>query len=157
MLASFKPLLATLCLFSTVLLYGRNSCSCSRSCHDDALAHSYAKKQRPLNPFPYEDGAAIPISDKVTTQDRTSKILQASMMFGHNYKGLNERTLQSHADHATRWGYGNHVLRREIVGAGEIEGEGDWNKFIFSKLLYILKIMIAEMDKPRDKRAEWIV
>ena len=79
------------------------------------------------------------------------------MMFGHNYKGLNERTLQSHAEHAKRWGYGNHVLTREIVGAGEIEGEGEWNKFIFSKLLYILRIMIMELEKPRDKRAEWIV
>ena len=79
------------------------------------------------------------------------------MMFGHNYKGVNERTLQSHAKHARIWGYGDHVLTREIVGAGEVEGEGEWNKYIFSKLLYILRIMIMELEKPREERAEWIV
>ena len=90
-------------------------------------------------------------------RNRVSKILQATMMFGHNYKGLNERALQSHAQHAELWGYGDRVLTREIVGAGEVEGEGVWNKYIFSKILYVLKIMIIELEKPREERAEWIV
>ena len=79
------------------------------------------------------------------------------MMFGHNYKGLNEGTLQSHAEHARIWGYRDHVLTREIVGAGSIEGEGEWKKYIFSKILYILKILVLELEKPREERAEWIV
>ena len=155
MLASFKPLLATLCLFSTILLYRRKSCL--HPCQEGAHARSYTKAQKMINSCPYGNGAALPVPYKNITQDSIPRILQATMMFGHNYKGLNERTLQSHAEHASRWGYGNHVLTREIVGAGAIEGEGEWNTFIFSKLLYIMRIMIMELEKPRDERAEWIV
>lgn len=155
MLASFKPLLAALCLFSTTLLYARKSYL--QLCQESAHAKSYTTTQKIITPSPYENGAAIPIPYENITQNSTPRILQASMMFGHNYKGLNERMLQRHAEHAKRWGYGNHVLTREIVGAGEVDGEGEWNKFIFSKLLYILRFMVMEMEKPRDQRAEWIV
>lgn len=157
MLVSFKPLLAALCLFSTIILYGRNSTS--HSGQDDVIAQAYTETQKTITRLPYENenDAAIPVSNRFTAPDRNSRILQATMMFGHNYKGLNERALQSHAEHASRWGYGNHVLTREIVGAGEIEGEGEWKKYIFSKILYILRIMTMELEKPRDKRAEWIV
>ena len=73
------------------------------------------------------------------------------MMFGDGYVGINERTLQSHIDHAKRWGYRNHILRREIVGAGQ------WDKFIFSKILHVLDLIIGELKKPREERAEWVV
>lgn len=68
-----------------------------------------------------------------------SRILQATMMFSNTYLGLNERILQSHSDHAKRWGYGDHILRREIVGTGQ------WDKFIFSKILHLLNLIIGEL------------
>ena len=73
------------------------------------------------------------------------------MMFGNTFTGLNERILQSHVDHATRWGYRDHVLRREIVGVGQ------WDKFIFSKVLHVLDLIVEELKKPRAERAEWVV
>ena len=57
------------------------------------------------------------------------------MIFGNNYMELNERTLQSHFDHAKRWSYGHYILRREIVGVGQ------WDKFIFSKILLVLELI----------------
>ena len=72
-------------------------------------------------------------------------------MFGDSFSGFNERTLQSHVDHAKRWGYEDHTLRREIVGAGQ------WDKFIFSKILHILDLIIGELKRPIEERAEWVV
>ena len=77
--------------------------------------------------------------------------MQATMMFGDKYNGLNERALQSHIDHAKRWGYGDYILRREIVGAGQ------WDKLIFSKLLHVLNLILEELKRPREERAEWVV
>ena len=153
MLAPFKLLLAILCLLSTIGLYVRNLSS------SPALDVAFPQSNAPesTTPSSYENDAAIPNPSSTMARNRVSKILQATMMFGHNYKGLNERTLQSHAQHAELWGYGDRVLTREIVGAGEVEGEGMWNKYIFSKILYVLKIMIIELEKPREERAEWIV
>lgn len=78
------------------------------------------------------------------------RILQATMFFG-DYLGDNQRTLQSHVDHANRWGYGNYILRREIVGAGQ------WDKFIFSKLLLLLELIMEQLKRPREERAEWVM
>lgn len=153
MLAQFKSLLATLCLFSTIVLYRLNP---STSPVQNVLIVQEFIPEPPAPSF-YENGAAALKPSNSTAQNRSPKILQATMMFGHNYKGMNERPLRSHAEHAKCWGYGNHVLTREIVGAGEVEGEGEWNKFIFSKILYILRIMVMELEKPREERAEWIV
>ena len=154
MLAPFKLPLAILCLLSTIGLYVRKLSSSPAL--DLAFPQSDALES--TTPSSYdENDAAIPNPSSTMARNRVSKILQATMMFGHNYRGLNERTLQSHARHAKLWGYGDRVLTREIVGAGEVEGEGVWNKYIFSKILYVLKIMIIELEKPREERAEWIV
>ena len=85
------------------------------------------------------------------SEKNRARILQATMMFGNTYLGLNERTLQTHSDHAKRWGYGDHILRREIVGTGQ------WDKFIFSKILHLLNLIIGELKKPTKERAEWVV
>ena len=85
------------------------------------------------------------------SNERRPRILQATMIFGNTFTGLNERILKSHADHAKRWGYRDHILRREIVGAGQ------WDRFIFSKVLHVLDLIIEELKKPRAERAEWVV
>ena len=152
MLAPVKLMLATLCLLVTITLFGDFRPSPSQ---EVALAHSNTSENTTLSSNRH--GSATPDSGSATAQRQVSRILQASMMFGHRYKGLNERTLQSHVEHAQRWGYVNHVLTREIVGAGAVEGEGVWDRYIFSKLLYLLRIMTMELEKPREERAEWIV
>ena len=152
MLAPVKLMLATLCLLVTITLYGDFNSSPAR---DVVLAQPNTSDT--TAPSSNRHGDAISDPSAIPAPRQVPKILQATMMFGHRYKGLNERTLQSHADHAKRWGYGNHVLTREIVGAGAVEGEGVWDKYIFSKILYLLRIMTMELEKPREERAEWIV
>lgn len=149
----FKVLIAVLCFLSFIILYSRDL----SSMWNQDVAFSYLRTPEPSTPYLHENGGTTPEPNGNAVEIRTPKILQASMMFGKNYLGLNERTLQSHAEHAQRWGYGDHVLTREIVGAGAVEGEGVWKKYIFSKILYILKIMIIELERPREERAEWIV
>lgn len=78
------------------------------------------------------------------------RILQATMFFG-DFLGDNQRTLQSHIEHANRWGYGNYILRREIVGAGQ------WDKYIFSKELLLLELIMGQLKRPREERAEWVM
>ena len=111
----------------------------------DSISDGSEKKQ----PADFVSKTANSTSD--VSEEKRSKILQATMMFGDKYQGLNERTLQSHVDHAKRWGYGDHILRREIVGAGQ------WDKFIFSKLLHVQNLILGELKRPREERAEWVV
>ena len=42
-------------------------------------------------------------------------------------------------------------MRREIVGTGQ------WDKFIFSKILNLLNLIFGELKKPMKERAEWVV
>ena len=56
---------------------------------------------------PYEMGTAVPDPGYIAAYNSTSKILQITMVFGYDCKGLNERILQSHAEYARRGGYGN--------------------------------------------------
>ena len=151
MLAPLKSLIVAACLLITVFLYDRGLSS--SPAYDVVVVQSNT-------PDPVSDayGATIAESNNnIVDGSKPSKIIQATMMFGHNYKGLNERTLQSHVEHAKRWGYGDHILTREVVGARQVEGEGEWNRYIFSKILYILKLMVMELERPREERAEWIV
>ncbi len=112
-------------------------------------ANSVSDGSEKKQPADFVSKTANSTSD--VSEEKRSKILQATMMFGDKYKGLNERTLQSHVDHAKRWGYGDHILRREIVGAGQ------WDKFIFSKLLHVQDLIMGELKKEREERAEWVV
>ena len=153
MLAIFKSLLATLCLLSTIALY---RCDVRLNAAQGVASAPLYTQEITTAPS-FENGSAIQESSLTRARNPMPRIIQATMMFGHNYKGLNERILQNHAEHAKRWGYENHVLTREIVGAGEVEGEGEWKKYIFSKIVYVLKFMIMELEKPREERAGWIM
>ena len=161
LLASSKSLLTYLCFACTLFLYTHNHFT--NSPEDKSSATS---EKTIFDSQPNATQIAIPSNnvsasaDSVPeTPDRTSdvsgknrpKILQATMMFGDKYDGLNERTLQSHVDHAKRWGYGDFILRREIVGAGQ------WDKLIFSKVLHVLNLIVEELKRPREERAEWVV
>ena len=164
LLASSKSILTYLCFACILFLYTHNHFTTSPE--DESAASSTTSEKAIFDSQPNANQIAIsfmngsaPTDIVPETPDRTSsvpredrpKILQATMMFGDKYDGLNERTLQSHVDHAKRWGYGDYILRREIVGAGQ------WDKLIFSKLLHILTLIIEELKRPKEERAEWVV
>ena len=164
MLGSSKALLTSLCLVCTFFLYVHDHIS--RSPDDYVIAPSTTSEEvivdsqtsTPQSALSSKNTSAhavlIPDAKNHTSdvsEEKRSRILQATMMFGNKYTGLNERTLQSHVDHAKRWGYGDHILRREIVGAGQ------WDKFIFSKILHVLNLIIGELKRPKEERAEWVM
>lgn len=163
MLASSKALLTFLCLVCTFFLYVHDHFS--RSPNDYVVTPSTKSEEIIVDSqtstpqivssnktSAHEDNV---LENKTRTSDvpeeKRSRILQATMMFGNKFIGVNERTLQSHVDHAKRWGYGDHILRREIVGAGH------WDKFIFSKILHVQNLIIEELKRPKEERAQWVV
>ncbi|CAD6582119.1 MAG: hypothetical protein ASARMPREDX12_000761 [Alectoria sarmentosa] len=103
------------------------------------------EKPPQATPPPRGNSTATADASNTTAQEYHVRTLQASKVFRHTYKGLNVRKLQSHTEHAKRQGYGDYMPVREIVGIGEIEGEDEWKKDIFSKGLDILKVMITEL------------
>ena len=164
LLVSSKLLLTYLCLVCTFFLYTYDQFSASSSVDTDApwnTSEAIVFNARLLKPpnlqFSEQPLATVdPVPDPMyhssnVSKERRPRILQATMIFGNTFTGVNERILQSHVDHAKRWGYRDHILRREIVGAGQ------WDRFIFSKVLHILDLIIAELKKPKAERAEWVV
>ena len=63
---------------------------------------------------------------------------------------LYEGCFASHLKHAERWGYETDVLHRSILG-------DDVQKIYFSKELHILNVLITELAKPEEERAQWLV
>ncbi len=164
MLATSKLLLTFSCLVCTLIFYTYDHFSTSSSHY--AVAPSDTSETIVFEVPPSRPQLALPPDsppiaaasgpkdlNQISNVSRETRprVLQATMMFGDSYSGLNERTLQSHVDHAKRWGYEDHTLRREIVGAGQ------WDKFMFSKILHILDLIIGELKRPIEERAEWVV
>lgn len=164
MLASSKALLTFLCLVCTFFLYVHDHFS--RSPNDYVVATSAKSEeiivdsQTSTPQIALSSNKTLAHADNVlenkthtrdVSEEKRSRVLQATMMFGDVYVGLNERTLQSHVDHAKRWGYGDRILRAEIVGAGQRD------RFLFSKILHVLNLIIGELERPKEKRAQWVV
>ena len=92
------------------------------------------------------------------------RILQTSMLFSRMDNNVSARCLQSHLEHGARHGYKMSVLRTEFMDVEEDEDDGDkkvkrneFSPIIWDKPLYILSTLVAELSKPKDERAEWIV
>jgi hypothetical protein len=71
-----------------------------------------------------------------------------------------ERVLKLHLAHGERWGYTTHVLRQDIVGSADDNGRNidvHWKSGVFKKPLYLLSLVINQLAKPAEERAEWIV
>ena len=83
------------------------------------------------------------------------KIRQVSMRVynatNETNDALDERCMATHIEYGKRWGYPTHVLREDV------RGKGEWRELVFSKPLYMLSLAVAEMAKPTDERAEWLV
>ena len=72
-------------------------------------------------------------------------------MTNETNNALDVRSMATHVEYGRRWGYPTHVLRQDLSGKGE------WRDLLFCKPLYMLSLTIAEMAKPEDERAEWLV
>ena len=94
-------------------------------------------EQTPIDQIPY--GNAGP------------KIRQVSMLFGGSPNEVDDQSLNTHIEHGKRWGYPTHILRQNIIDSD------NWLEFCFSKPSYMLSLVINEMAKPEDERAEWLV
>ena len=63
---------------------------------------------------------------------------------------IDEESFNTHIEHGKRWGYPTHILRQNVIGGD------DWLELCFSKPSYMLSLLIFEMAKPEDERAEWL-
>lgn len=101
----------------------------------------------------YNDGASV--LDPLLPDILRPKIRQVSMrVYNATNKtndALDERCMATHLEYGKRWEYPTHILREDV------KGKGHWNELLFSKPLYMLSLTIAEMAKPVDERAEWLV
>lgn len=89
--------------------------------------------------------------DTIPYGNEGPKIRQVTMLFGGSPNKIDEQSLETHIEHGKRWGYPTHILRQNVIGSD------DWHESCFSKPSYLLSILISEMAKPEDERAEWLV
>ena len=89
--------------------------------------------------------------DEISYEHSSPRIRQVTMLFGGPPNEIDEQSLNTHTEHGKRWGCPTHILRQNLIGSD------DWQEFSFSKPSYMLSILIFELAKPEDERAEWLV
>lgn len=82
-------------------------------------------------------------------KDVVPRLMQASMLSGYEPGSPHERCLETHVRHGERWGHPTHVLRQNLVPG--------YHNGAFNKAAHLLNIIMGEMAKDADKRAEWIL
>ena len=85
-----------------------------------------------------------------TSADDNPKIRQATMLFEgdkDHLRNMYDRSVATHLKHGERWGMPTHVLRTNLVEEGSY----------FNKPAWLLNLVMTEMAKPKNSRAEWIV
>lgn len=91
--------------------------------------------------------------DAISYGEFGPKIRQVSMLFGNRGapNEIDEESFNTHTEHGKRWGFPTHILRQNVTGSD------DWLELCFSKPSYMLSLLISEMAKSEDERAEWLV
>lgn len=111
----------------------QNKTSSQPALHSDAsLLH-----QAPIDEVPYSDAGP--------------KIRQVTMLFGGSPNDIDEQSLNTHIEHGKQWGYPTHILRQNVIDSD------NWLEVCFSKPSYMLSLVISELAKPKDERADWLV
>ena len=123
--------------------------------------NSIVPTRAPLPPSEAAPGDSNRNEPSTGTPVKVSKIHQVTMILdgdGPEHE-VYERALKTHLAHAERWGYETHILREDIVGSGKSgrDSKGHWQSGVFKKPLYLLSLVINELAKPREERAEWIM
>ena len=98
--------------------------------------------------FNHGTSAGNPLSPSPKIRQVSMRVYSAN---NETKKAINERCMATHLGYGERWGYPTHILREVVMGKEQ------WMDLLFNKPLYILSITIAEMAKPADERAEWLV
>ena len=123
--------------------------------------HSIVPTKAPLPPSKVAASNSKGNQPSTDTSAKVSKIHQVTMILdgeGPEHE-VYERALKTHLAHAERWGYETHILREDIVGSGKSgrDSKGHWQSGVFKKPLYLLSLVINELAKPKEERAEWIM
>ena len=96
----------------------------------------------------------IPANPTTIPGSAGREIVRFSMLFGH-FRGAEDPVLKRAMDtqiaYGERWGYETHILRRQI------QGKDEYGDVVFSKPLFMLSFIIAELAKPEEHRAKWIL
>ena len=87
----------------------------------------------------------------VQNWNKGSRIRQASIMIGDQHKLIFEPCMETHLNHARKWGYPTHILKHDL------SGKAGWIRFVLEKSLHILSLLVSEMAKASHERADWIV
>jgi hypothetical protein len=77
-------------------------------------------------------------------QRSRASIGKVTMLYGE-LSSVYERAVASHDAHAKRHGYPMYVLREQLL-------DGLW-----SKPAYLMAVVTAELQKPREERLEWLL
>lgn len=85
--------------------------------------------------------AIQPNATDVSKKPRFAKIAVASGFEDVLY----EKALQTHIDHAEKWGYPLYMAR-------ETAADG-----MFNKVAYIMTVLLNELYKPAEERVEWLL
>ncbi len=95
---------------------------------------------------PSSSASQAVVSSKPATAAKRKgpKIAKVSMLYGAP-NGYYERAIESHERHAKLHGYPVHVLHHDI-------SQGYWNK-----PTYILSLIVQELSKAPEERAEWLM
>ena len=62
-------------------------------------------------------------------------------------RNMYDRSVGTHLKHGERWGVPTHILKSHLVEPGSY----------FNKPAWLLNLLMTEMAKPKNRRAEWIM
>lgn len=116
------------------------------------ILEPFSQNRSPLAPSwaDQEDHTSTAILSQTANNDPHQgepRVRQATMIYEADVNNtVYERSVATHIAHGAQWGNPTHILRREIVEAG-----------FFNKPAFLLGLLIEEMAKPIEKRADWIV
>lgn len=99
---------------------------------------SDANKTMPIGNGTLEIKPNTTVGDK---QPRFAKVAVASGFEDILY----ERALQTHIDHAEKWGYPLYMARENAADG------------MFNKVAYIMTVLLNELYKPAEERVEWLL
>lgn len=115
-----------------------------------------AAKEAVQSFFPAPSGSSHKnLASSIYRQKSTSKIIKLTFAYGKGSidatghgaekEAIREGVIRGHIEHAKKFGYKQYVQREDIFGD------------ILTKPATALQIILEELQKPEDKRAEWLV
>lgn len=94
-------------------------------------------------PMPLGNGT-LEIEPNTTALDKTTRFAKITVASGFE-DILYEKALQTHIDHAEKWGYKLYMARENAADG------------MFNKVAYIMTVLLNELYKPAEERVEWLL